>query len=467
VSVGTNPSYTRHELSHAVKIAKIRFVIAEPEILPNMVTALQENDLDVGQRLFILDTQPSQQIPSGLKSWRALLDYGLEDWIRFEDRTESKEMAQLYFTSGTSGLPKCAATSHLNLVSEHQLFFEQYPRKYPYRIVLCMPFFHVGILPQVLVSAIREGREAYVMRRFELEPYLKYHAQYKITETFMVPPMVISIVMSGFADPKSKNYRPDCSLKSVRNGTVGAAPCSGDMQRRFHALLGNGATFGQVWGMTETTSMAAIVPWDVAHKTAAGEINSRGTVGRPLPEVQMKLVDEQGEDVTDKGGGELCVKGPTVVQKYFENEKATKESWDADGYFKTGDVIQIDPQTWLMYVVERVKELTKVRGFQVAPAELEGVLTAHPDIVDAAVIGIPVSEEVELPRAYIVRREGTTLEAEQVQAHMRERLARYKQLEGGVYFLKQIPKLPSGKILKRVLREMAKKDDGVRMGPKL
>ena len=432
-----------------------------------MLTALQENGLEVGQRLFILDTQEGQKVPSGLKSWRGLLEHRLEDWIRFDDRARSQDMAQLYFTSGTSGLPKCAVTSHLNLVAEHQLFFEQYPRKYPYRIVLCMPFFHVGILPQVLVSAIREGREAYVMRRFELEPYLVYHAKYKITETFMVPPMVISIVMSGLSDPKSKAYRADCSLKSVRNGTVGAAPCSGDMQRRFHALLGHGATFGQVWGMTETTSMAAIVPWDVAHKTAAGEMNTWGTVGRPLPQMEMKLIDAEGKDVTDKGRGELCVKGPTVVQKYFENDNATKESWDVEGYFRTGDVIQIDPLTGLMYVVERVKELIKVRGFQVAPAELEGVLMAHPDVVDAAVIGVHHSEEVELPRAYIVRREGTDLQAEQVQAHMLERLARYKQLEGGVYFLKEIPKLPSGKILKRVLREIAKKGYGGNVKAKL
>lgn len=179
MSVGTNPSYTRHELSHTAKTAKIRFVIAEPEMLPNMMTALQENGLDVGQRLFVLDTQPGQRVPSGLKSWRKLLNHGLEDWIRFDDKAESQKMVQLYFTSGTSGLLKCAVTSHRNLVAEHQLFFEQYPRKYPYRIVLCTPFFHVGILPQVLVSAIREGREAYVMRRFELEPYLKYHQSTK------------------------------------------------------------------------------------------------------------------------------------------------------------------------------------------------------------------------------------------------------------------------------------------------
>lgn len=125
------------------------------------------------------------------------------------------------------------------------------------------------------------------------------------------------------------------------------------------------------------------------------------------------------------------------------------------------------PQTGLLYVVERVKELIKVRGFQVAPAELEGVLTAHPDIVDVAVIGIPISDDIELPRAYLVRRDGTDLGAEQVQAHMRERLIGYKQLVGGVYFLKEIPKLPSGKILKRVLREMAKRDGVDRTAAKL
>ena len=373
LSVGTNPSYTRHELSHGVKVAKIGFVFAEPEILPNMLAALKENNMDVGNRLFILDTQPGQTVPkdNGLKSWRTLLTDREEDWIRFDDFSKSKDtVAQLYYTSGTTGLPKCAMTTHRNLVSEHQLFFETSPRSYQFKIILCMPFFHVGILPQVLVSAIREGREAYVMRRFELVPYMKYHAKYKLTETFMVPPMVVSMVTSGLADEKSKNYDPACSLRTVMNGTVGAAPCSGDMQKRFHALLHKDATFGQVWGMTETTSMAAMVPWDVARKTGRGEMEQAwGNVGKPLPGNKMKLIDETGRDVTDQGRGELCVKGPSVVKGYFENEEATKDSWDDEGYFKTGDVIRVDKGTGLMYVEERVKELIKVRGFQVAPAE--------------------------------------------------------------------------------------------------
>lgn len=469
LSTGTNPSYTRAELAHGVRVAKIKFVFAEPEILGSMKTALSENGVDLRSRLFILDSLPDQRVPAGYRSWRDLLQHGEADWIRFDDlERQTETTAQLYYTSGTTGLPKCAMTTHRNLVAEHTLFFEANPRSYPIRLVLAMPFFHVGIAPQVFVSVIKEGREAYVMRRFELDDYLKYHAKYRLTEVFTVPPMVNAIVMSGLADEKDKKYRKDCSLRSVRNGTVGAAPCSADLQARFAALLAPGATYTQVWGMTETTSMAMIVPWSVARGCARGQMDSAwGTVGVPLPCNGMKLVDENGEDVTETGRGELCVNGPTIVKGYFENEKATKESWDSEGYFHTGDVIEVrkhnDPETGeehaLCFVVERLKELIKVRGFQVAPAELEGALTEHPDIIDAAVIGLPGrgQDGSELPKAYVVKRQGSNITEKDIMAHMKERLARYKQLEGGVEFIEAIPKLPSGKILKRVLREEARK----------
>lgn len=436
-----------------------------------MQAALRENNVDISSKLFTLDNLATQIAPPNHRSWRTLLEHGEQDWIRFNDFSRSHStVAQLYYTSGTTGLPKCAMTTHRNLVSQHQLFFEASPRPYPIKLVLSMPFFHVGIAPQVFVSVLREGRSAYVMRRFELQPYLSYHAKYALTETFMVPPMVNAIVMSGLADESSPNYRADCSLRTVRNGTVGAAPCSADLQARFQRLLGPGATFTQVWGMTETTSMAMAVPWSIARCCSArhtGMETAWGTVGIPLPSNTMKLVDEDGRDVTHSGKGELCVKGPGVVKGYFENEKATAQSWDSDGFFRTGDVIEVrphkDPETGeehaLCFVVERLKELIKVRGFQVAPAELEGALTEHVDVVDAAVIGLPSRgvDDDELPKAYVVRREGSGLTVEDVMAHMKKRLARYKQLEGGVEFVESIPKLPSGKILKRVLRDEARR----------
>jgi 4-coumarate--CoA ligase len=173
----------------------------------------------------------------------------------------------------------------------------------------------------------------------------------------------------------------------------------------------------------------------------------------------VKLIDEEGNDVTHTTGkGEACVKGSTVIRGYYENEKANKESVDSEGYYKTGDVLQLDPKTNLLYLVERMKELIKVRGVQVAPAELEGVLTSHPEIIDAGVIGVPDDASGELPRAYIVLRQGSTLAENTIKAHAAERLAKYMALNGGVVIVGAIPKLPSGKILKRVLREWAKEE---------
>ena len=187
-------------------------------------------------------------------------------------------------------------------------------------------------------------------------------------------------------------------------------------------------------------------------------MDSWGSIGKPLPDLQLKLVDEEGNDTTDRGRGEACIRGPTVIRGYFENDKVNKRSWDAQGYFKTGDVMEISPKTGLLYVVERQKDLIKVRGFQVAPAELEGALTSHPDITDAAVIGVPDERSGELPRAYIVLRTGASLSPDEIKSYMRSRLAGYKSLEGGIVFAPEIPKLPSGKILKRVIREWANKE---------
>ena len=160
--------------------------------------------------------------------------------------------------------------------------------------------------------------------------------------------------------------------------------------------------------------------------------------------------------------GELCVRGPTLASGYLNNPTAN-EAFDADGFYHTGDIVYCDSKTKLWYIADRKKELIKVRAFQVAPPELEAVLLSHPQIVDAAVIGVPAPnpDDGQLPRAYVVRRPGehgdAVTEAE-IKAHVAGKLAKFKHLEGGVMFVSAIPKNASGKILKRLLREEAKQE---------
>lgn len=311
-------------------------------------------------------------------------------------------------------------------------------------------------VPRAYTSPLRSGSKTYIMRRFDLEPYLANMQRFQITELNMVPPMVIQTINS----PISRKY----SLRAVRYGWCGAAPLAAEPQARMKALLSPDAAFNQVWGMSETSCIATMVYYP--------EHDPSGSVGRLLPNHDAKLVDEEGRDITEYDvAGELCVRGPLVVRGYYNNEAANRSSFDEEGYFHTGDVALRKRSNGLWYIVDRKKELIKVRGFQCAPAELEGVLLSHPDVADAGVIGIPAAgfgstvgeQGSEVPRAYIVKKEGAELIVGDVHDWMGKRLAGYKQLVGGVNFVEAIPKNASGKILKGELRAMARKEVGVRL----
>ena len=178
----------------------------------------------------------------------------------------------------------------------------------------------------------------------------------------------------------------------------------------------------------------------------------------------IRIVNDFGADISAYDvTGELCVRGPTIISGYLNNPNGNEE-FDADGFYHTGDIVYCDSKTRLWYMVDRKKELIKVRGFQVAPPELEAVLFDHPQIVDAAVIGVPsINGDDEVPRAYVVRRPGATLTAAEVKNHVAGKLARFKHLEGGVMFVPAIPKNASGKIMKRLLRDEVKKEMSARL----
>ncbi|TVY85924.1 Acyl-CoA ligase, partial [Lachnellula willkommii] len=371
VFAGTNPSYTEFELVHHINTAKAKFFITEPEMLKNSLAAAKKCGVPQSN-IWIFDVL-GQTIPSGFRSWTELLSHGEKDWKRFDDEKTCKETtATRLFSSGTTGLPKAAVLSHHNLISQHTLVHEMVKKPYEIKRLLTLPMFHAACVPVAHTTALRSGEASVVMRRFDLNEFLSSIEKFDITDVTVVPPIAIAIIMS----PISKKY----SLKGLKSVSCGAAPLGKEPQERLRQLLSPEASVTQVWGMTETSCIAT--------KFYHPEDDTTGSVGRPIPCCDIKIIDGNGNDISAYDTrGEICVRGPIIIRGYFENPKANAESFDADGFFKTGDIVYCDSQTKKWYVVDRKKELIKVRGFQVAPPELEGVLLGHAQIVDAAVIG--------------------------------------------------------------------------------
>lgn len=313
---------------------------------------------------------------------------------------------------------------------------------------MTLPVFHASAASVTHISALKAGTPTYIMRRFNLETFLTSVERYGITDVSTVPPIVVAVIMSPLSC--ERGY-----LKNIRAATCGAAPLDKDLQARFRALLSPSTPFTQVWGMTETCRVATMFPYP--------EHDTTGSVGRLIPNLEAKVIDNEGRNISAFGvRGELCVRGPTIIPGYFNNEAANADSFDSDGWYKTGDIAYCEAGSRKWFIVDRKKELIKVRGFQVAPPELEAVLLSHPGIVDAAVIGVSVpGADTEFPRAYVVRRDtaaGKEVTEKEVLEFMAGKLARYKSLTGGVKFVEGIAKNASGKVLKRVLRDEAKRE---------
>ncbi|KAK4503611.1 hypothetical protein PRZ48_004526 [Zasmidium cellare] len=452
IFLGTNPSYTSYELEHALKTSKTKFLIAAPDLLSAPKTAAKTIGIPDSNILLFSDSNHTNH-----KSWQTLLTHGSEDWISFDDEWTSKNTAAfLMFSSGTTGLPKAAQVSHHNLIAQHTLVHENpsHPTPFPLSSLQSLPFFHAAAAPYTHVSTLRSGYPSHIMRRFEPWAYLDAVAKYQTTRIMVVPPMVIALLECARLDSALVRR----SLSSVQQAVAGAAPLSAETQARLQTLLPPTTPFTQLWAMTETACIASYFYPPLNDAT--------GSVGTFLPNLDVKLVDVDDPDL-EVGPydtrGEICIRGPTVVRGYLDNPAANAESWDAEGYFHTGDIAVCEGRTGLWYIVDRKKELIKVRGFQCAPAEIEGVLLQHPGVADVAVIGVDGGASGEVPRAFVVRRGGVDVSEESVKGWVKERLAGYKQLEGGVRFVEGIPKNASGKILKRVLREGVKREGGVKL----
>ncbi|KAF4966981.1 hypothetical protein FZEAL_10589 [Fusarium zealandicum] len=447
---GVNPIYTVNEMAHQLTNTRAKAVLVHPQMLGTMLEAASKAGLPTERIFQFSDSECPPQ--HGVKDWRDMLgtpEQGNEwHWPELNAREAKSTIATINYSSGTTGLPKGVCVSHYNLIANvEQTVFMRYAHQ-PFtfgsrpqeRWIGALPLSHAYGQMYTILMAVKLRVPIYIMSEFRYEEFLSIIGKYRITSLQVAPPILVMLSKR----PETAKY----DISSVKDILCGAAPLSrelqNDCQTRFHVQINQG------WGMTEVTCGALHVPGGISDDT--------GSVGQLDPNCECKLVDDEGVEVGVGKPGEMLIRGPNVCLGYWRNEAATLESFDSDGYLKTGDIAVRDDKGFF-WIVDRKKELIKVNALQVAPAELEATLLENNHVADAAVVGITLDGN-EWPRAYVVVQDASKnkVSPKDIQDWISKRVAKHKRLVGGVVFIDSVPKLASGKIKRKEMRDWAKRD---------
>ncbi len=417
---GANPAYNASDLAHQMREAKARFAFT----IPPLLETVREAAAQAGCETLILLGEAE-----GTVSYASLVACeGPEPNVS----NDPDALVALPFSSGTTGVAKGVVLTHRTLVSNVAQYMEALPMSERRVALALLPMYHIFGFTVITMCGLAFGATLVTMPRFEPEAFLKTIERYRVSHLALVPPLMQFLATHPMVD------RYD--LSSVEFIGCGAAPLGAAFEERVAERLG--CTVGQGFGMTESSGVVATVP---------RENIRRGSSGRLLPDTQARVVDPETQADLPRGeAGELWFRGPQAFKGYLNQPQATAESITADGWVRTGDIGYFDSDGYL-YITDRLKELIKVKGFQVAPAELEALLLTNPGVADVAVIGRPDERAGEIPVAYVTARGAVDPEA--IKAWIAERVVDYKQL-GDVVPIEVIPKSPSGKILRRVLRTL-------------
>jgi acyl-CoA synthetase (AMP-forming)/AMP-acid ligase II len=416
-----NSLSTVPDAAYQLRDARARFLVTVPSFMDRAVPAAEQVGIE---EIFVLGSA------SGATSFAALLEGGAP--APRAAVGSARDLAVLPYSSGTTGFPKGVMLTHRNLVANLLQTASVHHVAEQDRIIAVLPFFHIYGMQVVLNLALWRGATLVTMPKFELEPFLGALERYRITRAFVVPPLVLALAKHPAVD----GY----DLSSVRAMMSGAAPLDAALETACARRVGCG--FIQGYGLTEAS------PVTHANSDEPGRCKP-GTVGQLVPNTECRIIDtESGRELGPDEDGELWIRGPQVMRGYLGNPEATTATVDADGWLHTGDIGHADADGYFT-IVDRLKELIKYKGFQVPPAELEAVLCSHPAVADAAVIPIPDAEGGEVPKAFVVLR-GQVSAADLI-AYVAERVAPYKKIRA-VEVIDAIPKSPSGKILRRVLK---------------
>jgi acyl-CoA synthetase (AMP-forming)/AMP-acid ligase II len=342
-----------------------------------------------------------------------------------------EDLVALPYSSGTTGLPKGVMLTHHNLVANLVQACGVLAQDEHDTILGVLPFFHIYGMTVIMNLGLYHGVTIVTMPRFDLEQCLTICEKYRVTFANVVPPIVLALAKHPLVD------RFD--LSRLRIVFSGAAPLGESLALAASTRLKCAVIQG--YGLTETSP--------VSHgKRLTAASQKLASIGPPAPNTECKIVDTvTGAELGPMQQGEICIRGPQVMKGYLNRPDATRAMIDADGWLHSGDIGYADADGDF-FVVDRLKELIKYKGLQIAPAELEATLLTHPSIADAAVIPVADEEAGEVPKGFVVLKSEAT--ADQIMAYVAERVAPYKKLRA-IQIVEQIPKSPSGKILRRVL----------------
>ncbi|GAP87978.1 putative 4-coumarate- ligase 2 [Rosellinia necatrix] len=444
---GASPAYNVEEMTYALRVAKAKFIATHPTSIDIAAEAARKVGIPK-KHIFLLEGQLEgyTTIKTLIERGRAYGDSNQIPYTKLPPGKTNKDVcALLSFSSGTTGLPKAVMIAHHNVIAQ-SLQMEQITTQDHKKVLGVLPMFHITGLVHSMHFPLVVNAEVVMIPAFSMETMLATIVEYQIPEILLVPPILIRLVR----DPIVDRY----DLRCVRRIASGAAPVSEEILQLLKAKF-PGSGFKQGYGMTESCScITAHPPWAYGYENAH-------KVGTIMAGTEVKLIKEDGTEAGVGEPGEILARGPQVVMGYLNNEKATRETFDADGFLHTGDQGVIDAEGFIT-ITDRIKELVKVKGIGVAPAELEDLLLGHAAVEDCAVLAIQDDRAGERPKAFVVLKQGrapndaTGLE---IIAYVEKNKVRHKWIKE-IEFVNEIPKSPSGKILRRTLRDRAKQ--GVR-----
>ncbi|WP_411107953.1 AMP-binding protein [Streptomyces sp. c-19] len=425
-----HPLATPEEFAKQLRDSAARWIVT---VSPLLASARAAAELAGGiEEIFVCDQAESGDV----RSLQAFL--GSTGPVPEIDVDPDEDVAALPYSSGTTGVPKGVMLTHASIATNLAQLEPVIPMGPGDRILAVLPFFHIYGLTALMNAPLRQGATVVVLPRFELDTFLAAIQKHRINGLYVAPPIVLALAKH----PAVADY----DLSSLEYIVSAAAPLDAALAEACSARLGLPPVL-QAYGMTELSPGTHVVPLDAANPPP-------GTVGKLLPSTEMRILslDDPSKDAAPGEEGEVAIRGPQVMKGYLGRPDATAAMIDADGWVHTGDIGRVDADGWL-FVVDRVKELIKYKGFQVAPAELEALLLTHDGIADAAVIGVTDAEGTEIPKAFVVRQPAAQdLSAEDVMAHVAARVAPYKKVRS-VEFVDTVPRAASGKILRRELRD--------------